>query len=258
MRQSHVVITVRHLLFTSSMQTITLSNVMIGTSACIESFISGFLASRGITFYLETREGATTALVVNGEEDKVWQAKDLLVKKLGNLYPEIGFYDWKEEATLPSSGIVVVRSAPADRNNETPSATGIPLIFQKMLSARFKQLARSTSGIIQAAAPVIMETAQIAGEFNQFLAQARIVGSGLGNYAMLTYKHQNLLLNTRPDKDFSALVDHVKQAFGIPESSPISIFKKVDGKGMFQITDILSLNETQQFYATDSDAFEEG
>ena len=81
---------------------------------------------------------------------------------------------------------------------------------------------------------------------------------GFGTHAMLTYKHQNLLLNTRPDKDFSALVDHVKQAFGIPESSPISIFKKVDGKGMFQITDILSLNETQQFYATDSDAFEEG
>jgi hypothetical protein len=237
---------------------------MTGPITGLKTVIKEFLTANDVGCILQTTitEGAiptsrATLLIMEGEKDKLFQTRDLLVLDLSVRFPGIEYDTWDQEESDKPWPTQIIKPTPGSlsRNSsgfvdeETTETLSIDGTFINQLIVKS---AKKVSGQIIKAAnqvlPLVRNVAQKAGEMKQVYSRASSLTDGLVKNAWFSYQKRTVLLNTQPFLDWNLLIQEVKIEFQIAEKSEIDIYQKLDDGTLGQIIDISGIEDKGRYY----------
>ena len=245
---------------------------MTGPIAGLKTAIKEFLAANDVGCVLQTtmiEVGNTTSrltlLIMEGEKDKLFQTRDLLVLELNAQFPGIKYDTWDQEESDKPWPTQIIKPTPGsltrnssgfvdEETTETLSTDGT-FINERIVKAA-KNLGGHIIKAVNQASPVVRYFAQRAGEIKQVYSRASSLTDGLVKNAWFSYQNRTVLLDTQPFLDWTLLIQEVKKVFQIAEKSEVVIYQKLDDRRLGQIIDISGIEEKGQYYIqTDTGIF---
>lgn len=245
---------------------------MTGPIPGLKTVIKEFLAANDVGCLLQTtmiEVGNTTSrltlLIMEGEKDKLFQTRDLLVLELNGQFPGIIYDTWDQEESDKPWPTQIIKPTPGsltrnssgfvdEETTETFSTDGT-FINERIVKAA-KNLGGHIIKALNQASPLVRHVAQTAGEINQVYSRASSLTDGLVKNSWFSYQNRTILLNTQPFLDWTLLLQELKKVFQIAEKSAINIYKKLDDGTVGQIIDISGIEEKGRYYVqTDTGIF---
>jgi hypothetical protein len=246
------------------MSRITLTTVITGPIAGFKTVIKQFLTANDVGCVLQTtmiEVGNTTSrltlLIMEGEKDKLFQTRDLLVLELNGQFPGIKYDTWDQEESdqpwptqkiKPTPGSLTRNSSGFvdEETTETLSTDGT-FINERIVKAA-KNLGGHIIKAVNQASPLVRHVAQTACEIKQAYSRASSLTDGLVKNSWFSYQNRTVLLNTQPFLDWTLLIQEVKKVFQIAEKSEVDIYQKLDDRTLGQIIDISGIEEKGRYY----------
>jgi len=236
---------------------------MTGPIAGLKTVIKEFLAANDVGCVLQTtmiEVGNTTSrltlLIMEGEKDKLFQTRDLLVLELNAQFPGIKYDTWDQEESDKPWPTQIIKPTPGsltrnssgfvdEETTETLSTDGT-FINERIVKAA-KNLGGHIIKAVNQASPVVRYIAQTAGEMKQVYSRASSLTDGLVKNAWFSYQNRTVLLDTQPFLDWTLLIQEVKKVFQIAEKSEVDIYQKLDDRTLGQIIDISGIEEKGRY-----------
>jgi hypothetical protein len=255
--------------FPFKMSRMTLTTVMTGPITGLKTVIKEFLAASDVGCILQTTmievgdsTSRLTMLTMEGEEEKLIEARDLLVLELDVKFPGIKYDDWDQnKSDKPWPTIQTIKPTPGSLTKNSSGffvdeiSTDQTLINERIIKAA-KTLGGHIIKAVNQATPLLVQAAQTAGEFKQVYSRASSLTNGLAKNADFTYKKKSVLLNIQPCLDWNLLNQEVKREFKIAEKSEIDFYQKLDDGTLGQIIDISGIEDKGRYYVqTDTGIF---
>jgi hypothetical protein len=242
------------------MSRITLTTVMTGPIAGLKTVIKEFLAANDVGCALQTTIRGTsrfTLLIMEGEKDRLYETRDLLVLELNVQFPGIKYEPWDQEDSDKPWPTQLIKRTPGSltRNSSGFNDEKTPETLttdETSINERIIEAVKNFGGhIIKAAnqaSPVVRQVAQTAGELKQLYSRASSLTDGLVKYAWFSCQNRTVFLNTQPFLDWALLIQEVKKVFLISENAEVEIYKKLDDGTLGQIIDIPGIEDKGRYY----------
>jgi hypothetical protein len=245
---------------------------MTGPITGLKTVIKEFLAANDVACVLQTtmtEVGNTTSrltlLIMEGEKDKIFQTRDLLVLDLNIKFPGIEYDTWDQEESdkpwptqiiKPTPGSLTRSSSEFVDQETTETFSNERTFINERIFKAAKNLGGHIIKVVNQASPLVRHVAQTAGEIKQVYSRASSLLDGLVKNADFSYQNRTVLLNAQPFLDWTLLLEEVKKVFQIAEKSAVNIYKKLDDGTLSQVIDISGIEEKGRYYVqTDTGIF---
>ena len=253
--------------FTATMESrITLTTVFTGPIKGMKRLIKEFLKGRSTGCVLQTTMiqtgqeiGRMTLLIIEGEEQALYETRDILILHLTEQFPEIQYSEWKKDKsnqTLFAQNIKQTHNSISAQSSGANIIDGVAEIEKTtnegpFINESLFNIAKATgsyiTNIFNQTAPVVVEGAQFVGKVKEAYSRASSFTDDSAKNVWFSYNEKYVKLDIRFCIEWSILLQLVQTAFNVDSHWHMEIYEDIKDGRRGKIVDITGI-ETSEHY----------